>query len=460
MRITSTLILIFFSLTFSAQNVEKHLQKPAFLNNHHKTDKNRKTANIANYKQFKPHRKNIALKQSLQALKRLDSIVLLNWNSNTNQFESDCKLEFTYEFINNNTVENEIYYEWDDNSNKCVKVDKVEWIMDSYGNLISQILYDWDVNSQQWITGNYRYKYELVYNDNNELIEEIQTEWAVNMNQWINYNKVEYSYDANGNLVLIIFISWDINTNQWIKNNKLEFTYDGFGNVISRFGYSWDISLNQWELTPTSKEEYYYDSNQHLISYISFDWNSNNNQFIPFYKYEINNDEHGNGQTTNSYYYNGINSDWDNSSKIELTYDLNYNYEELLIPISWFIDFDFNIENMLSTYSDYYYDSQSQTWIPEDQSSYYYSDFDSSLGVEDQQFAKSISCYPNPIINILTIDSEMPLTKVEIYSILGKKLKQVNSDFKSIPTGDISNGVFTVIIYSENSLTTKKLIKK
>ena len=71
-----------------------------------------------------------------------------------------------------------------------------------------------------------------------------------------------------------------------------------------------------------------------------------------------------------------------------------------------------------------------------------------------------ISLFPNPVANILTIDSEIPLTKVEIYSMLGKKLKEINSDFNAIPTNNLSNGVYIFKIYSENGMATKKLIKK
>ena len=72
----------------------------------------------------------------------------------------------------------------------------------------------------------------------------------------------------------------------------------------------------------------------------------------------------------------------------------------------------------------------------------------------------ALSVYPNPVTNVLSIDSETPLTKVEVYSMLGKKVKEVNSDFKSISTNNLSNGVYIIRIYSENGLATKKLIKR
>ena len=82
------------------------------------------------------------------------------------------------------------------------------------------------------------------------------------------------------------------------------------------------------------------------------------------------------------------------------------------------------------------------------------------LDIEDELLAQATTFYPNPVSNILTIDSEIPLTKVEIYSILGKKVMEINSDFKSIPTNNLSNGIYFFRIHSENGLTTKKLIKK
>ena len=82
------------------------------------------------------------------------------------------------------------------------------------------------------------------------------------------------------------------------------------------------------------------------------------------------------------------------------------------------------------------------------------------LAVENQLLAKKIMVYPNPVSNTLTIESQISLEKVEVYSILGQKVKEINSDFKSISTSNLSSGVYTVRIHSENGFTSKKIIKK
>jgi len=83
-----------------------------------------------------------------------------------------------------------------------------------------------------------------------------------------------------------------------------------------------------------------------------------------------------------------------------------------------------------------------------------------ALGIDDEILAQGLSLYPNPVSTILNIDSEIPLTKVEVYSMLGKKVKEIKSDFKSIPADNLSNGVYIIRIHSENGLATKKLIKR
>ncbi len=88
-----------------------------------------------------------------------------------------------------------------------------------------------------------------------------------------------------------------------------------------------------------------------------------------------------------------------------------------------------------------------------------YSEDCGAVSIDDERLAKGLNLYPNPVTNILTIDSETPLTKVEIYSILGKKVKEINSDLNSIPTNNLSNGVYYIRIHSEKGITTKKMIK-
>jgi len=82
------------------------------------------------------------------------------------------------------------------------------------------------------------------------------------------------------------------------------------------------------------------------------------------------------------------------------------------------------------------------------------------LNVEEEQLKHAILFYPNPTANILTIKSELPITKVEVYSVLGQKVIEINSNFKVISIESLSNGIYMVKIFSEEVYTIKKMIKK
>lgn len=83
----------------------------------------------------------------------------------------------------------------------------------------------------------------------------------------------------------------------------------------------------------------------------------------------------------------------------------------------------------------------------------------STLGIDDLIVEKPIRLYPNPVTDFLTIDSNIQPIKVELYSIFGKKIKEINSDFKFISTHTLSDGMYIVKVYFENSFVYKKIIK-
>ena len=86
--------------------------------------------------------------------------------------------------------------------------------------------------------------------------------------------------------------------------------------------------------------------------------------------------------------------------------------------------------------------------------------FDDQLSVDDEKLDNSLKLYPNPVTNILTIESKnVAISKVEIYSILGKKIKEINSNFVSITTDKLPKGIYIIRIYSEKGMVMKKTIK-
>jgi len=89
----------------------------------------------------------------------------------------------------------------------------------------------------------------------------------------------------------------------------------------------------------------------------------------------------------------------------------------------------------------------------------YSEDCENYLGLNDEILINTINLYPNPVTGYFVIESKLHIIKVEIYSVLGQKLKEVNSDFDFLTTADLLRGIYMIRIYSEKGIAIKKLIK-
>ena len=85
---------------------------------------------------------------------------------------------------------------------------------------------------------------------------------------------------------------------------------------------------------------------------------------------------------------------------------------------------------------------------------------ESALGIDDETLSEGLNLYPNPVSNTLSIESKLPLSKVEVYSVLGQRVKDINSDFNSISTDNLSNGIYLIRIYSEKGVVVRKIIRQ
>ncbi|MFT5627157.1 MAG: hypothetical protein ACJA1H_001544 [Glaciecola sp.] len=70
-----------------------------------------------------------------------------------------------------------------------------------------------------------------------------------------------------------------------------------------------------------------------------------------------------------------------------------------------------------------------------------------------------LKLYPNPTSNFINITSIETIDKVELYSILGKKVLEVNRN-NSIDISAFNSGIYFVKIHSGNRTISKKIIKK
>jgi len=86
---------------------------------------------------------------------------------------------------------------------------------------------------------------------------------------------------------------------------------------------------------------------------------------------------------------------------------------------------------------------------------------DCYLGVEDMALGK-ISLYPNPVTNILTIETNatIAIISVQLYDVLGRLVLQKEADFQKVDVSSLPAGLFMIVIETNRGLFTEKIIKK
>ena len=86
-----------------------------------------------------------------------------------------------------------------------------------------------------------------------------------------------------------------------------------------------------------------------------------------------------------------------------------------------------------------------------------------TLGVNQNDFASSISIFPNPVKNNLIIsnNSENTIKSIEIIDLMGKVVKKENGNINNqFNVSDLASGIYSVNIISEQGTAIKKIVKE
>lgn len=375
----------------------------------------------------------------------LDSEVTQSWNETSSQWINDSKTEYTYDTKGNLTQD--IDYTWNVNSNQWVNDWKIEFIYDANGYLTQDIEYGF--SEGQWVM---LYNTEYTYDTNGNLIQDILYEMMDT--QW-EFVKGEYSYDTNGNLILFNGYGWD--GNEWYIIYKVEYNYDIKGNLTQYIDYWWDYDTGI--LTYDSKTEYTYDTNGKLRYCIDYFYSCPLANWMNDWKTMYYYDTNGNLTQYIDYHWQGLDQ-WVNDWKAGFSYKNTYSFSDLILPFYYNnIETKIFFNHMMTNGIGYIWDGDLNEWSIANNFNFSYSE-QNILSVSEI-IEEQLKIYPNPVSNILTIKSEInPIDKVEIYSVLGKKIKTIDSDFENINTGDLSKGIYLLRIYTEKGIKVNKLIKK
>ena len=86
-------------------------------------------------------------------------------------------------------------------------------------------------------------------------------------------------------------------------------------------------------------------------------------------------------------------------------------------------------------------------------------DPNSNYGIEDI-IANQLQIYPNPAENEVFINSDLPIEKVEIYSITGALLVSEDNFKEKISVSALSQGIYFLKVYTTEGLTVRKIVKE
>lgn len=81
------------------------------------------------------------------------------------------------------------------------------------------------------------------------------------------------------------------------------------------------------------------------------------------------------------------------------------------------------------------------------------------LSIKEQSLRKSVKIYPNPVKNLLTIDSKDVVEGITITGIDGKQIMNKNGNFKILDVSSLQVGIYFLSIYTSQTTEVIKFIK-
>lgn len=461
-------------------------------------------------------RQEIQLKSAQAVKQRLDSFTSMEWDNFTSQWVTDYKAEFIYDanwnvvqyldyeldeitgqlvlywksdlsYDSKGNMTQFIYYRFDETTNQITVTGKYVYTYDANGNVTQEIGYDWDRISNQFVMD---MKYSYTYDDGGNLILEIRS--YIYENQMETKYKTEYKYDNTSKLIQIVSFYSNENTGDWSNRNVEDYTYDSQGNkklvVVTEYQGFWD-GVDQY--IKYNKEEYTYDSkgNNTLVLYANLRGSTNGVAYYSYSKDEYTYDAQGhvtqslysekevnsqwvvdskevnvfddNGNNTQNFYYSNWNaqtSQWEDIYKEEYTYDNRYTKNDLILPSDWFDD---EITHMITEIKEFGWDSSTNGWVSDYQTSLVYSPVNvTSVNQVDAPF---VNVYPNPFSKSVSFSIPDSYSQIsfELFDLQGRKLlsKAIGNNEKLSLFG-LNSGMYLYNLNMDGKIQKGKLTKE
>jgi hypothetical protein len=318
--------------------------------------------------------------------------------------------------------------------------------------------FSWDLDMNKWEENE---KYGYTYSNLGDTLEVRMKEWDYSSQAWVESGYSKILYDANDNEILYIAYDWNDNTSSWILDYKYEYFYDQHGNDTLHIRSVWENSQWNFESEYKSKYEYKYDANNNITEMINMYYDSDLDVWE--------NDAKSEYEYNNNRLISEANSYWDTDEwiaefKHEYTYNDNYSLNDLIIPDEYWYGYLSEYwyggyQGMVTDYNYYYdYDSDNEEWEMEGTALFYYSQ--QSVSIINISQAEDLGIFPNPVKDVLNIQSSIQVEQISFYDLSGREIKTIYNPQSSISVNDLVNGMYIVKIKTESSESMHKIIKQ
>jgi len=313
---------------------------------------------------------NVQLKSTLNASKRLDSIVSPDSKTIVHFDDAGRLLEHikhnsdandtkrVSEYDNNGNRTSYSNYIWDDTLQDWVGETRTEDDYHSNGDLSSHRYYVWSTDTEDWDL-----RYQKDYDENGN------TTLDISVNSLGGGYKRETTYDNNSQTIL--YTTYELENGQWIPQTEVSYDYDANGQISLRRNYVWENS--QWALQTESTYEY--TSSDSLTTEIIHTWD-NTGTFLE--STLIERTYNPDSQITSSYTYKSSTyptPQWEEYEWQEYTYTA----DGLLASKTWYEywiygkqEYTYNSSNNIATSFSYYKLYLNNGWILDTSKHYEY----------------------------------------------------------------------------------------
>ncbi len=84
-----------------------------------------------------------------------------------------------------------------------------------------------------------------------------------------------------------------------------------------------------------------------------------------------------------------------------------------------------------------------------------------TLSIAGELWNRTIKVYPNPVTDVLyTTSFQSDITKIELFSLLGTKIKEMSRNLHTIHVEELSSGLYFIKIHTARGFVTKKILKR